>query len=139
MNLPERTRRFYFDHTSEFDERYEGYFTIKCRLSIRERHMLELEKTRLCGGFDNPTNALKGMAIILANLDIKIQDAPEWWKQNDNGRDLEDEEVLAKLYDKIADEEIAWKEELKKKTSKAVEETKAAEQSSEVSPKGNGQ
>lgn len=142
MQLPDKSKRVYFDYENDVGEKFEGYFTVKCRLTLRERHMLELEKTRLMGGHDNPTSGLMAIAVMLANLEIKLIDAPEWWKQNDNGRDIEDEEIVGKIYELVVDAEDEWRQELKKQAKESVNtakiETQKDEQSTE-SPKSTGE
>jgi len=141
MNLPSKEKKFYFDHTNDFGERYEGYFTIKCRLTCRERQALELEKTRLMGGYDNPTDGLLSLAIILSNLDVKIIDAPEWWKQNGGGRDLDDEDIVGLIFQKVADIEKQWHEDLVASTAEKIAAAQAidSDPESDDPPKSTGE
>ena len=58
MELPKNEATFDFDHTGlETGTKYEGRFTVLCSLSVSKRHELELEKTRLCADYLNPTSA----------------------------------------------------------------------------------
>lgn len=126
MDLPKIEDVFDFDFTSELGKRYEGRFTVLCLLDIGQKHRMELEKTRLLGNYQNPTDALAGLAIILANLRIKIVDGPEWWKQSNGGYSIRDEDALVALYDKVVAAEIAWKEKLTEKAKKTQEEKSSA-------------
>ena len=140
MSLPANQKQLYFDYTNMYGERYEGYFTVKCRLTLRERHLLELEKTRLMGGHDNPTNGLLGIAVMLANLDIKIVKSPSWWSQKDNGRDIDDEDIVGMVYEKISEAELEWRNALIESTKDKVEEAQAEEASQgDESPKPTGE
>lgn len=123
MELPKNEAIIDFNETGETtDKNYLGRFTVLCILNMGKKHQLELEKTRLQADFVNPTDGLAGIAIVLANLRTKILDAPEWWKQSNGGADIEDEDVLLKLYDKLREKEVEWKESIKKKaTEKAIE------------------
>jgi hypothetical protein len=136
MELPAKQRTFYFDHTDEYGERREGSFTIKCRLTLRERKNMELDKSRLLGGHTAPTDSLMGISVMVSTLHTHIISAPEWWKQSDGGLDLEDESIVVDLYERLTSEQIAWRVELAKH---AEEKTKSVEETSdgETLP-GNG-
>lgn len=123
MNFPSTENTFYFDYTTVFGNRYEGNFTIKCLLSIGEKHRLELEKTRLLGNHPNPTDELVGIAVILSNLRHRITDAPNWWAQSRGGESIKEEEVLAELFAKTQDAEIEWRRELIEKAQKPQDQT----------------
>lgn len=123
MNFPNVERTFYFDYTTQFGNRYEGNFTVKCLLSAGEKHRLELEKTRLLGNSVNPTDELVGLAVVLSNLRHRITDAPNWWAQSRGGESIQEEDVLAELYAKMQDAEIEWRRELIEKAKKPQEQT----------------
>lgn len=111
MDLPKRERTFYFDHTSEYGVKYEGHFVIKCRLNVAEKYQYELERSKLLGGVQSPTDGLASISSILAFLRSRIISGPNWWQQG-QGLDLEEEEVLYMLISKVDDEIGAWKQEL---------------------------
>ncbi len=123
MNFPSVERTFYFDYTTQFGNRYEGNFTVKCLLSAGEKHRLELEKTRLLGNSINPTDELVGLAVVLSNLRHRITDAPNWWAQSRGGETIQEEDVLAELYAKTQDAEIEWRRELIEKAKKPQDQT----------------
>lgn len=124
MDLPKNEAVFDFDMTgSDTGRRYEGRFTVRCVLNMAQKHALELEKTRLMGNYASPTDGLAGIAVVLANLRVKIVDAPEWWKQSLGGYEIMDEDVLVALYQKIQEAENKWREDLKEKAKKAQETT----------------
>jgi hypothetical protein len=83
---------------------------------MMEKRLLEIEKSSIRGDMKNPTSELIAYSVILANLRIRIQDAPEWWKQSSGGNTILDESVLVELFDKVMDQESAWRDELKAKT-----------------------
>lgn len=136
MGLPDKQRTFYFKYEDEFGEISEGNFTIICRLTLRERHEMELEKSRILGGVSTPTGTLATIALIAASLKMQIIDAPNWWKQSNNGFDLEDEAIPVKLYDKVCEEHLAWSESLIKATKKST--NKVEDSGSKVVNSGNG-
>jgi hypothetical protein len=113
MDLPKREKTFYFDHEGESGFRYEGNFTIKCRLTVAEKYAAELEKTRLQGDTSNPSPGLSGMAIALSSLRSRVIDGPNWWKQG-LGLSIEDEDALVELYSKVEEVAAEWTSEVKK-------------------------
>jgi len=115
MDFPSIEKQFYFDYRSVFGNRYEGQFTVKCLLTIGEKHALELEKSRLLGNSVNPTDELMGIAVILSTLRAKLTDAPNWWIQSKGGADIKEEDVIAELYAKVQTAESEWRTELAKK------------------------
>lgn len=126
MDIPHNQAVFDLKMTgAESGTEYEGRFTVRCTLNIMQRHALELEKTRLLGNYAAPTDGLMGYATVLANLRVKIVDAPEWWKQSVGGFSLEDEDVIMAIYNKTQEAENTWREKLKEKGKKALEATSA--------------
>jgi hypothetical protein len=124
MDLPSKEKSFAFEHVGEATgKKYDGQFTVRCLLNVGQKHSLALEKTRLLGSYESPTDDLAGLAIILANLRAKIVEAPEWWKQSLGGTLIDDEDALVVLFRKIEETELEWKEDLKKKTQKIPDQT----------------
>ena len=120
MDLPLNQSGFDFEFTTEFGKKYEGHFTVLCVLSMRAKHQLELEKTRLLGNNVAPTDELAGIAVILATLHHKVVDGPEWWKQSDGGFNIEDIDVLTKLYSQVQETEASWRAKLKEQAKKLL-------------------
>jgi hypothetical protein len=116
MELPNREKTFYFDFTGESGFRYEGNFTIKCRLNTAEKLAKESELSRLLGDSPNPTRGLQNIAVCLAGCRIHVVDGPEWFKQS-RGL-LEDDEALEELYIKIMENVDSWRKELSKAAQK---------------------
>lgn len=136
MKLPSKERVFYFDHTDEYGERREGNFSVKCRLTMRERQGMELAKTRLLGGHNAPTDALTGISVMVATLNTHITESPNWWTQSDSGLDLEDETIVVELFNQLTTEQLAWRDEL---TQYAIDKTKTVEKDLDgETPPGNG-
>ncbi len=124
MELPKKESVFDFEHVGgDTGKKYEGSFTVLCLLNMAQKHALELEKTRLLGNYANPTDGLNGISVVLANLRVKIIDAPEWWKQSNGGYAIDDEDTLVALYNKVQDAEVEWRTKLKEKAKAAQEPT----------------
>lgn len=123
MSLPNKEKTFDFDYEGlETGKKYDGRFTVRCLLSVGQKHTMALEETRLLGNYANPTEDLAGYAMILSNLRAKIIDAPEWYKQSNGGILIDDEDVLVELFRKIKEMELAWKEDLKKASTPQAQE-----------------
>jgi hypothetical protein len=80
-------------------ERYRGEFTFKCLLTNGET--LEAAKTRdkLLGGSQTMPAGYQYFTEAVANLDIRILAAPDWWKRSDGGLKFTDPEIVTKLYE----------------------------------------
>jgi hypothetical protein len=69
----------------------------------------------------NPTNGLMGMAIALSTLRTKIVDGPNWWTQG-RGLNIEDEDALVSLFDRVEEESLQWRKELEEKAKASQKE-----------------
>ena len=122
MELPKNEATFDIDLQGDTTfKQYQGQFTCRCVLSMGQKHAMELERTRLLGNHASPTEDLKGIAIIFANLRAKIIDAPEWWKQSLGGATISDENVLIELYDQVEKAEIEWRQKVKELANPSTE------------------
>jgi hypothetical protein len=128
MDLPSNQSVFDFNFVSELGNKYDGQFTVRTVLDMKNKHVLELEKTRLLGNFANPTDELAGISIMLATLRIKIVKAPEWWNQSDGGYSITDMDVLTKLYSMVQEAETEWRNKLKEKAKKLQAESQTTPQ-----------
>ena len=113
-------------------ETFEGQFTTKCVLNMQEKHMKELEKTRMMSDYANPSATLSGIAEILSTIRTKLVKWPDWWANLDFGSKVLDENVVVSVYDEIQELERQWRTEVRKK----VDEAKAPVEGQEP-PKGN--
>lgn len=90
------TVKFTVDVKGEISGRqFQGVFETKVKLSHREA-LKEDEVRRTILG-TNPGDAsefARQLAGALAYLAVRIIDAPTWWRQSNNGLDLEDSNVL---------------------------------------------
>ena len=121
MDIPKNESSFTLDYIGETTgQKYDGTFTVRTALTMGQKHILELEKSKLLADFINPTQELAGIALILSNLRVKIISAPSWWDQSSGGLSIMDEDVLVELYKKTIEKEIEWREALKNKGAKAA-------------------
>lgn len=114
MELPKNEASFDVDVQGDTTfKQYQGQFTVRCVLSMGQKHAMELEKSRLLGSYTNPTDELEGLAIIFASLRAKVIEAPEWWKQSMGGATVNDENVLIELYNQAEKAEKEWRQKVK--------------------------
>jgi len=64
-------------------------------------------------------------ALLLAEIQVRATETPEFWKESRNGLALYDEAVMAQVYDKIQEIEKDFRAEIKKKADAAREDLKA--------------
>ena len=122
MDLPKNQKSFQLDHVGEVTgRRYEGTFSVKCALNMAEKRKLEIERSTLSADLTNPTGNLNAISVVVANLRVRVIDAPDWFKQAIASLDLLDEDVLLEIYGKCLDKSEEWLSEVKKKSLGEVE------------------
>lgn len=123
-DLPKKIRSFKIKEIGDTTQmEYEGEFKVHAVLNMGQKHALEIEKTILQADTKSPTLGLRGIANTLAELRVRIIDAPDWWKDSRGGTEILDENVIVAIYDQIIDQELKWREELKAKTVKANQDS----------------
>jgi hypothetical protein len=117
MDLPKNEKSFALDHVGQTTgKKYQGTFTVKCALSMADKRKLEIEKTSLSADFNNPTAELAAISSIIANLRVKVIDAPDWFKQSIRSLDILDEDVYLEVFDKCFEKSEEWLSEVKAKS-----------------------
>lgn len=126
MSLPKNEATFDFSYVGDLTSRkYEGQFTVKCVLSIADKRILEIEKSRLTADLQNPTGELSALGTVVANLRVRVMNAPDWFNQLILNLDILDEDLIFELYGKCLAESNEWVDNLK---AKAEEKTQGNEQ-----------
>lgn len=81
--------------------RRSGKFKFKTLLTRRDKFAADEARRRIIGGF-NPDGALLNLqeeAYVLGQLSVRVLEAPKWWTEAANGEELEDGNVIAKVYE----------------------------------------
>lgn len=107
-------------------EKWTGAFKCKTRLSHRDQLRLDQVRRDLLG--PNPDGAsprAQNQAEVFSFIVAHLIDAPNWWRSNDNGLDLEDDNVVAEVYAQITKAKAEATEKLKKAAGEAEREIKA--------------
>jgi hypothetical protein len=119
MNLPKNEKTFLFSKEGEVTgQKYEGQFTVKCALSLGDKRLIEIEKSRLSVDLMNPTGNLDAISRIMANLRVRVLNGPEWFNQQINTMTILDEEIVFEVYSKCLEASEEWMKELKKESGK---------------------
>lgn len=109
-------------------EVFSGTFKTKTRLSHREQLKRgELRRSLLGERPDTATPRELQQAEIFAEIMISVIDAPSWWKNADGGLDLEDDNVVAEVYEGVLKARRERLEALKKEAEEARAELKKGE------------
>lgn len=108
--------------------KYDGQFTVKCVLSLADKRLLELEQSRLSGDIANPTDNLSIIARIVANLRVRVLDAPDWFDQIISNLDIIDENILFDVYAECLKCSNEWIESVRGKTEQKQEQVEGNSQ-----------
>ena len=87
-----------------------GKFTTKCVLNLRERSAADLLQKRMNDGMQTLEEETLIYHLIIAQLEARLTEAPEWWIATENGRELKDLNVLYEIYAKCMEAERDWRE-----------------------------
>lgn len=126
MFLPSTETQVEFECTGDTtSKRYSGSFTIKCVLNNFESTEVVLRADRYNGGSQTlpVQTALFNRAV--AELEMRVKSAPEWWSKSDSGRLIYDQNVVFELFNKILEAQKEWKEKLSNEASKSESASKA--------------
>lgn len=101
-------------------ETHTGKFTAKKRLSFNDQMRRDNFRRQFLGAAPGePTPRAASMATIFSELLVRLIEAPSWWVESDEGRDLEDENVAVDVYEKALKVEIDAREAVAKKAAEA--------------------
>ncbi len=108
-------------------DRKVGKFTVKKRLSFKDQLARDNHRRELLGpAVGTPLPRALSAANIFSELLVRITEAPSWWTDNDNGMNLEDDKVVAQVYDKAMEVEERALKALSKEAEKAIDDLKSA-------------
>jgi hypothetical protein len=121
----------YTFHFSEKGEstglKYEGTFKVKCLFTTAEKLDIGLRIDSYNRGSKTVSQGIAILNATLAELDVRIIDAPSFWKDCDFGRDLVDTNIIYEVFKKASVSEEDFKtriqalaEESEKKAAESV-------------------
>lgn len=127
---PETTKDLLFDSTGlDTNSTYRGKFVFKLALSPRDLLLADqIERDNLGGvSWAEAGSYAKYVAHMISQLAVRIKEGPSWWKESNNGKDLQDFNILEEVFVLIAKEvntyteqRAARAEKLKKPIEEAI-------------------
>lgn len=132
--LPKNEHSFNVDVKGETTgERFQGSFTVKQILTVREQAQVGLLADTYNGGSRTIPRNVALMNLAIAELEVRImqdkkgaQLAPSWWRDSDDGRDLLDVNVLYDIYNQALLAEKAYKTRVSGEAQEAEDAAKAS-------------
>mgnify|MGYP003601432438 CR=1 FL=1 len=114
MNLPKNEKSFSIDKVGEVTGfKYQGEFVVKCALSLADKRLIEIEKSRLSMDLQNPTANLDALSRLIANLRVRVISGPEWFNQQVQSMSILDEEIAFEVFASCLKASEDWIKELK--------------------------
>lgn len=122
-NLPQE---FQIKMTGEATgEEYKGVFKVRPRLNLQQRLARDQFRRDLLGTRgDEASPDAANIALVFSKIWVHLMDAPSWWKDAKNGLEIEDDEVVGKVYEEIIRIESESISAMAKKGEAAAEELK---------------
>ncbi len=99
-------------------EKWYGSFKAKTLLTHRDNLRIDQLRRDLLGGLSDgpaPGRTAIETSIAMAEMGVRITDAPEWWRASNNGLDLADNNVVQAVYNECMKAEKENLDELRKK------------------------
>lgn len=114
--LPDIVKHVSLDSIGELTgQRYAGSFRIKVLLTHSERLAVDRTYAMLLPDDKSASQESKLKAGGIAELDQRIVEAPKWWLDARNGRDLVDAQPIWDLLIAVEQKTEEWKQDLGKK------------------------
>lgn len=102
---------------------WKGMFSTKVRLSHRDQLRQDEIRRDLLG--KNPESAsprANNVAEVFSFIAVHVVESPQWWSMHANGLELEDDNVVGEVYEKIAKIKLEAQDKLKKDAESAKAE-----------------
>lgn len=110
FQLPSMTHVFHVSvKGAETGRLYEGDFTY-VRPNLNKRVEISKMRTRLNGDLKNLPLDVSIFNDMCSTLNFCISDAPSWWYDSNNGRELYDINAIETVYEETMKFEESWKE-----------------------------
>jgi len=126
IDLPENEKTFRISVIGETSKKnYEGTFVTVCVPTLRQTSQAGVIQTRLNDDLANIDQSLKMYHAMIAQCQVRLTKAPDWWIASDNGQNLLDLNVLYSIFEECMKAEKEWRDEVwgAEKEEKKVEST----------------
>lgn len=109
IKLPDIIKTVYLHSIGESTKQiYAGYFKVKILLTNSERLEVERLYAQLLPNDKQASETNRLRAVALAELSVRVAEAPSWWSQSRNGQDLLDSQPLWDLLVKLDELMSEW-------------------------------
>lgn len=98
-------------------QKYAGSFRLKVLLTHDERFAIERTYKQMLPNDNGVEQEIKLKCGGIAELEQRIVEAPNWWKDSRSGRDLVDAQPVYDLLIQLQEKYEEWKQELKKEVA----------------------
>jgi len=105
MAQPETTTTMMFEGTGlDTGVTLRGPFTVKLALSPRDLLRIEQIYREAVGDTTKgpPSQQAEYVAALVSQLTVRLKDAPAWWREAQNGVDLEDFNIMEDVYEQMS-------------------------------------
>lgn len=107
---------------------YVGKFKVKTILTRKDRFAADERRRMLLGASAGEALLpLQEEAFVLGQLYVRVVDGPKWWNDSDFGANLEDGNVIARLYELAVGKEKERRDQIRKEAEKAVKKIASKE------------
>lgn len=110
-SLPDNSKSFDLD-VAEGDvtkQRFKGKFHCKCVLNLGERSAADVLNKKMNESLDTLNDETYMTHMMIAQLDVRLTKAPEWWVATSGGRELLDLNVVLEVYKQAMEAEREWR------------------------------
>jgi hypothetical protein len=90
---------------------WKGKFRCRCVLNLRQKAEADVFEARLNSGLNLPETT-KWFHFAIAQLTARLDAAPEWWIEANNGQDLLDLNVILEVFKQCMAAEKEWREQV---------------------------
>ena len=122
IKIPDYISTITLESTGEVTKsRYNGTFRVKVVLTHSDRFKLERNYAEfLPPNVQEVPDELKTRAATLAELNVRITEAPQWWWDSGQGRNMVDSTPLYDMLRQINDAHEVWVKQLDENANKDV-------------------
>jgi hypothetical protein len=111
--LPDIIRSIHLDSVGEVSkQKFTGTFRVKIVLTNADKLAIEREYARISAREESMSSGNKLLAGTIAELSIRVLNAPQWFNDAIRGQNMIDENPLFDLIVKINQEYKQWQKEL---------------------------
>lgn len=104
---------------------WSGVFRFKTRISHREQLIRDEYRRRLLGAdAEHASQRALNQAELFSEIQAHLIEAPGWWTKTDGGLDLEDDNVIAEIYNGLIKALAEYRQALAAKNEKGKGELK---------------